>query len=76
LVVVSVVGAHVLIDAVRLGDESTLEDDASLLVPLVLLGGKLVYPANFGIAIFAKDVTHHVPPGQHHTVLHVTGNKS
>jgi hypothetical protein len=62
-VVVSVVGAHVLIDAVRLGDERSLEDDTTLLVPLVLLGGKLVDPANFGVAIFAKDVTNHVSPG-------------
>lgn len=36
---------HVLLDAIALGDERPLENDATLLVPLALLGGKLVHPA-------------------------------
>lgn len=61
-----------LLDAVTLGDERPLKDNAPFLVPLALLGGKLVHPAQLGVAVLARHVAHHVAPRQHHPVLHLT----
>ena len=64
-------GDGVLFDPVCFDDEGPLEDDPALLVPLVLLRGVLVHPAQFRVAILAENVTHHVTAGQHGTVLHL-----
>lgn len=61
--------AHVLLDAVALGNKRPLEDDTPLLVPLGLLSGKLVDPAQLGITVLARHVSYHVPACQHHPVL-------
>lgn len=64
--------AHVLLDAVALRDQGPLEDDAALLVALTLLCGKLVDPAQLGVAVLAGHIAYHVPARQHHSVLHLT----
>lgn len=63
--------AHVLLDAIALSDKSPLEDDSSFLVPLALLSGKLVHPAELGVAVLAGYIAYHVPASQHHSVLHL-----
>ena len=63
--------AHVLFDAVGFGDEGAFEDDAALFVALVLLGGKLVDPAELDVALLLRHVAHHVAARQHHAVLHL-----
>ena len=45
---------------------------ASLLVPLTVLGRKLVDPAQLAVAVLAADVPHHVPAGERHSVLDLT----
>lgn len=60
-----------LLDAIALGDKCPLKDDSSLLVPLALLSGKLVHPAELGVAVLAGHVAYHVPARQHHSVLHL-----
>jgi len=66
------VTSHPFFYAIALGDQSPFEDDPSLLVPLVILGGKLVDPAQLGVAILARHVADHVAAGEHHSVLHLT----
>jgi len=51
--------------------QGAFEDDAALFVALVLLGGKLVDPAELDVALFARHVAHHVAARQHHAVLHL-----
>lgn len=60
----------VFIEAFRLSDQSSFEDDPPFLVPLVLLGGELVNPAEFGITVFTGYIPDHVASGEHHPVLH------
>ena len=60
-----------LIDAVGFDDECPLEDDSGLFVPLRLLGGELVHPAQLGVAVLAVDVPDHVSAGEHDPVLDV-----
>ena len=62
---------RVLVNTVTLLDQSSLQNYSSLLVPLVILGSKLVHPAQLGITVLAVDVPHHVPPSQHDPVHHL-----
>ena len=61
----------VFVDAVLLVDERPLQDDLSLLVPLVVLRRVLVHPAQLHVAVLARDVPHDVAAGQHLAHLHV-----
>ena len=61
---------------VLLRDERPLQDDPSLLVPLAVLCGELVDPAQLLVAAFAGDVPYDVAAGQHHPILHLAGRKS
>lgn len=63
--------AHVLLDAVALRHEGSLEDDSAFLVALALFRGKLVDPTELSVAVLAGHVSHHVPPRQHDSVLHL-----
>lgn len=65
-----VVGRGVL-EAFALPHQSSLQDDTALLVALALLGGKLVHPAEFAVAVLAADIPHHVSSCQHDSVLHL-----
>ena len=60
-----------LVYAIALLYEGALQNDAALLVALVVLGGELVHPAQLGVAVLAEDVPHHVAPSQHHAVHHL-----
>ena len=60
-----------LVYPVALLHQRPLQDHSPLLVPLVVLGGELVHPAQFSIAVLAEDVPHHVAAGQHHPVHHL-----
>lgn len=55
--------------SLRLCDERVLQDYASLLVALALLGRELVHPAELGLAVLAHHVAHHMTASQHHAVL-------
>lgn len=65
-----IVGRDVL-EAFALPHQRPLQDDAALLVALALLCGEFVHPTEFAVAVLATDVTHHVPPRQHDSVLHL-----
>lgn len=65
-----IVGRDVL-EAFALPHQRPLQDDAALLVALALLCGEFVHPTEFAVAVLAADVTHHVPPRQHDSVLHL-----
>ena len=60
-----------LLKALALPNQRPLQDDPSLLVPLTVLSGKLVNPAQLAVAVLAADVPHHVSPREHHSVLHL-----
>lgn len=60
-----------LFKALTLSDQCPLQDDTSFLVPLTVLSGKLVDPTQLAVAVLAADVPHHVPAGEHHSVLHL-----
>ena len=59
----------VLFETFTLGNKCSFKDDAAFFVALILLGGKLVNPAELGVTVFAGDVSHHVSAGQHDPVL-------
>lgn len=61
-----------MLEALTLPHQCPLQDDAALLVSLALLGGELVHPAEFAVAVLAADVSHHVSSCQHDSVLHFT----
>ena len=61
-----------LVYAVALLYEGALQNDAALLVALVVLGGELVHPAQLGVAVLTVDVPDHVPPSEHDPVHHLT----
>lgn len=61
-----------MLKALALPDQRPLQDDPALLVALTFLCSKLVHPAQFAIAVLAADVSYHVVPGQHLSVLHLT----
>lgn len=63
---------YVFLEAIRLRDQCPFKDDPPLLVPLVLLCGKLIDPAKFGIAVLTGHVTDHVSSCQHYPVLYLT----
>lgn len=65
-----IVGRDVL-EAFALPHQRPLQDDAALLVALALLCGEFVHPTEFAVAVLAADITHHVPPRQHDSVLHL-----
>lgn len=67
----SVVRGNVL-KAFALPHQGPLQDDPALLVALTFLCSKLVHPAQLAVAVLAADVSHHVVPCQHLSVLHVT----
>lgn len=60
-----------LFKALTLPNQRPLQDDATLLVPLTVLSGELVDPPQLAVAVLAADVPHHVPAGEHHSVLHL-----
>lgn len=60
-----------LFKALALPNQSPLQDDASLLVPLTVLSGKLIDPTQLAVAVLAADVSYHVSAGEHHSVLHL-----
>lgn len=61
-----------LFKALTLPNQRPLQDDATLLVSLTVLGSKLVDPTQLAVAVLAADISHHVPAGKHHSVLHLT----
>ena len=63
---------HTIIKAFTLSHQGALQDDTALLVSLVLLCRKFVYPSQLGLTVFAGDIPHHVPSCQHDTVLNLT----
>lgn len=60
-----------LFKALTLPDQRPLQDYTSLLVPLTVLCSKLVDPTELAVAVLAADVSHHMPAGKHHSVLHL-----
>lgn len=60
-----------MLEAFALPHQRPLQDDAALLVALALLCGEFVHPTKFAVAVLAADITHHVPPRQHDSVLHL-----
>ena len=70
----SVVGRR-LIHSIAFGNQSSFEYNFALFVALVLFGGELIDPTEFGVAVLAGDVAHHMASGQHHSVLHFTINR-
>lgn len=64
------VGGNVL-KAFALPHQRPLQDDATFLVALTFLRGELVHPAELTVAVFAADISHHVSPSQHDSVLHL-----
>ena len=66
-----IVFRNVLFDAFVFCDQGPLQDDPALLVPLVLLRGELIHPAQLDVAAFAGHVPNNVSAGEHDPVLHV-----
>jgi len=58
-------------EAFGLPDEGALQDDATFFVALRVLSREFVDPTQFGVAIFAGNVTHHVATSEHDSVLDV-----
>ena len=58
--------------AFALPHQRPLQDDTALLVALTFLCSKFVHPAQLAIAVLAADISHHVIPCQHLSVLHIT----
>lgn len=63
---------HVFLKAFALSDQRSLQDHTALFVALALLCGELIDPAQFTVAVFTADVTHHVSSRQHDSVLDFT----
>lgn len=61
-----------VLEAFGLPHQRPLQNDTALLVALTFLCSKLVHPAQLAIAVLAADVSHHVIPCQHLSVLHFT----
>lgn len=61
-----------VLKAFALPHQRPLQDDTALLVALTFLRSKLVHPSQLAIAVLAADVSHHVIPCQHLSVLHLT----
>lgn len=53
----------------RLPDECLFQDRLSLLIPLSLLPGKLVHPAQFDAAALAGDIADKMLPRDHDTIM-------
>merc|ERR1719219_1898019 len=62
----------VLLNAIALLNEGSLQNDSALFVPLVVLCSELVHPTKFGITVLAIHIPDHMPARQHHPVLHLT----
>lgn len=60
-----------LFKALTLPNQRSLQDDATLLVPLTVLSSKFVDPTQLAVAVLAADIPHHVSAGEHHSVLHL-----
>lgn len=60
-----------LLKALALPDQRSLQNHTSLFVPLAVLGGKLIDPAQFAVTVLTADVSDHVPAGEHDSVLHL-----
>lgn len=61
-----------LLEALALPDQGSLQDDAALLVALAVLGGKLIDPAQFAVAVLAAHVPDHVAAREHDPILNFT----
>ena len=59
--------------SVSLLDEGPLQDDPALLVPLLLLHGKLVHPSQLFFALFTVNIANPVATGEHHSLGRFTG---
>lgn len=57
-------------EAIRLGNQSELQDDSSFLVLLTVFVCEFVHPAEFRFTVLAHHISDHVPSSQHHSVLH------
>lgn len=57
--------------SVALRHESSFQDNATLLVPLLLVCRKFVHPPELSITVFAADVSDHVTTRQHHSILNL-----
>lgn len=68
----SAVTANVFLESLAFRDESTFQNDTPFLVSLVLLGGELIDPPELGVTVFARNISDHVAPCQHDTILHFT----
>ena len=66
------IGRSHFIETVSLLDQSSLQDDSALLVPLLLFHGELVHPAQLLFALLAVDVANPVTTGQHHAFSWLT----
>jgi len=64
-------GSIVVSESLRLADEGALENDATLFVALRFLRCELVDPSQLRLAVFTRDVAHHVPTRKHDPVLDV-----
>ncbi len=60
-----------LLEALSLPHQRSLQDHTALFIALAVLGGELVDPAQLAVAVLTADVSHHVSAGQHHAVLHL-----
>ena len=61
-----------LLEALALSHQRTLQDHAALLVALALLRGVLVDPAQLAVAVLTADVSYHVSSCEHQSVLHLS----
>lgn len=61
-----------LLEALALPDQGSLQDNAALPVALAVLGGKLIDPAQFAVAVLAAHVPDHVAAGEHDPILNFT----
>lgn len=66
-----VIGGYVLLKALGLPDQRSLQNHASLFVSLTVLSGELVDPAQFAVTVLTADISHHVSAGEHDSVLHL-----
>lgn len=60
-----------MLEAFALPHQRSLQDDSTFLITLAVLSGKLVHPAQLDVAVLAADISHHVSPCQHDSVLYI-----
>lgn len=61
-----------LLKALALSNQSSLQDHTAFLIALAVFSGKLIDPSQFAIAVFAAHISNHVAAGEHDPVLNFT----